>query len=58
MNRKLNFKKHVQNRITSIKRILHSIDRLQNSKRDLKSNAKRQIYQTCISSISDYDAEI
>ena len=31
MNRKLNFKKHVQNRITSTKRVLHSIDRLQNS---------------------------
>ena len=58
MNRKLNFKKHVQNRITSTKRVLHSIDRLQNSKWGLKSNAKRQIYQTCISSISDYDAEI
>ena len=58
MNRKLNFKKHVQNRITSTKRVLHSIDRLQNSEWGLKSNAKRQIYQTCISSISDYDAEI
>ena len=58
MNRKLNFKKHVHNRIASTNRVLHSINRLQNSKWDLKSNAKRQIYQTCISSISDYDVEI
>ena len=58
MNRKLNFKKHVQNRIASTNRVLHSINRLQNSKWSLKSNAERQIYQTCITSISDYDAEI
>ena len=31
MNRKLNFKKYVQNRITSANRMLHSINRLQNS---------------------------
>ena len=58
MNRKLNFKKHVQNRIASANRVLHSINRLQNSEWDLKSNADRQIYQTCISFISDYEAEI
>ena len=58
MNRKLNFKKHVQNRIASANRVLHSINRLQNSEWGLKSNAGRQIYQTCISSISDYGAEI
>ena len=38
--------------------MLHSINRLQNSEWGLKSNAGRQIYQTCISSISDYGAEI
>ena len=38
--------------------MLHSIKRLQNSEWNLKSNTRRQIYQTCISSISDYDAEI
>ena len=41
MNRKLNFKKHVQNRIVSTNRVLHSINQLQNSEWDLKSNAKR-----------------
>ena len=44
MNRKLNFRKHLQNRIVSTNRVLHSINRLQNSKQDLKSSAKRQIY--------------
>ena len=58
MNRKLMFKKHVQNRITSTNRVLHSINRLQNSEWDLKFNARRQIYQTCISSISDYKTKI
>ena len=31
MNRKLSFKKHVQNRIESTNRVLHLINRLQNS---------------------------
>ena len=31
MNKKLNFKKHVQNRIASANRVLHLINRLQNS---------------------------
>ena len=58
INQKLSFKKHVQNRIASANRVLHLINRLQNSEWDLKSNAKRQIYQICNLSISDYDAEI
>ena len=32
MNKKLNFKKHVQNRIVFANRVLHLITRLQNSK--------------------------
>ena len=58
MDRKLKFKKHVQNRVAFASRVLHLINRLQNSEWGLKSNAKQQIYQTCISSMSDYDAEI
>ena len=58
MNRKLNFKKHIQNRIAAANRVLHSINRLQTSEWNLKSKARRQIYQTCISSISNYDAKI
>ena len=44
MDTKLDFKKYVQNRIASANCVLHSINRLQNSKSNLKSNAKRQIY--------------
>ena len=44
MDRKLNFKKHVQNRIALANRVLHSINQLQNSEWGLKSNAGRQIY--------------
>ena len=58
IDRKLSFKNHAQNRIASANRVLHSINRFQNSDWNLKSNARRQIYQTCISSISDYNAEI
>ena len=32
MNKELNFKKHMQNRIASTNRVLHSKNRLQNSK--------------------------
>ena len=58
MDRILNFKKHVQNRIALTNRVLHSINWLQNLKWGLKSNARSQIYQTYITSISDYGAEI
>lgn len=58
LDRKLNFKKHVQEKTASAKRVLIVINRLQNSEWGLPSKASKQLYQTCINSISDYGAEI
>lgn len=58
MDKKLNFKKHVQTRIASATRALHSILGLMNSERGLAPAAARQLYLSCIVPISDYGSEL
>jgi len=48
LNRKLNFKVHV----------LHSLFKLMNSEWKLNVKSEKQLYLTCITSISDYEVEI
>jgi len=58
LNRKLNFKVHVQMKIATVTRMLHSLFRLMNSEWRLNVKSEKQLYLTCITSISDYDVEI
>ena len=58
LDRKLNFKTHVQKKTAAATRTLHLINRLLNSERGLSANASRQLYLTCITSISDYRAKV
>ncbi len=58
LNRKLNFKVHVQTKIATVTRTLHSLLRLMNSEWELNVKSEKQLYLTCITSISDYDVEI
>ncbi len=58
MNRKLNFKVHVQTKIATVTRTLHSLFRLMNSEWKLNVKSEKQLYLTCVTSISDYDVEI
>ena len=58
IDRKLIFKTHVEKRLISAIKIFHSINRLQNFEWSLASMTTRQLYQTCITAISDYDFEI
>jgi len=58
LNQKLNFKVHVQTKITTVIRTLHSLFRLMNSEWELNVKSEKQLYLTCITSISDYDVEI
>ena len=58
LNRKLNYKKHVETRISSANRSFFAIQNLMNSEWGLKPTACRQIYLSCIVSISDYGSEI
>ncbi len=58
LNRKLNFKVYVQMKIMTVTRMLHSLFRLMNSEWELNVKSEKQLYLTCITSISDYDVEI
>ncbi len=58
LNRKLNFKVHVQTKIATVIRTLHSLFKLMNSEWELNVKSEKQLYLTCVTSISDYDVEI
>ncbi len=58
LNRKLNFKVHVQTKIVTVTRTLHSLFKLMNSEWELNVKLEKQLYLTCITSISNYDVEI
>ncbi len=58
LNRKLNFKVHVQMKIMTVTRTLHSLFKLMNNEWELNVKSEKQLYLTCITSISDYDVEI
>jgi len=58
LNRKLNFKVHVQTKIATVTRTLHSLFRLMNSEWKLNVKSGKQLYLACVTSISDYDVEI
>jgi ribonuclease HI len=58
IDRKFNFKEHVNKTVANTTRTLHSISHLQNTEWGLLSTTSRQLYMTCTSAISDYDSEI
>jgi hypothetical protein len=58
IDKKLNFKKHVNKKVVNATKALHLINRLQNIEWELSSTTSRQLYMTCTSVISDYDSEI
>ncbi len=58
LNRKLNFKVHVQTKIMTVIKTLHSLFKLMNSEWELNVKSEKQLYLTCITSISYYDVEI
>ncbi len=58
LNRRLNFKVHVQTKIATVTRTLHSLFRLMNNEWELNVKSEKQLYLACVTSISDYDVEI
>ncbi len=58
LNWKLNFKVHVQTKIATVTRMLHSLFKLMNSEWELNVKSEKQLYLICITFISDYDVEI
>ncbi len=58
LNRKLDFKVHVQTKIATVIRTLHSLFKLMNSEWKLNVKSEKQLYLTCITFISNYDVKI
>ena len=58
LDKKLNFKKHCQIRVTNAKKTLYAMISLLNFKWELASNAIGQFHFTCIVPIADNDSEI
>ena len=58
LNRKLNFKVHVQMKIMTVIRMLHSLFKLMNNEWELNVKSEKQLYLIYITLISDYDVEI
>ena len=58
LNRKLNFKVYVQTKIATVTRTLHLLFKLMKSEWELNVKSEKQLYLTCITSISNYDVEI
>jgi len=48
----------VQIKIVTVIRTLHSLFKLMNSEWELNVKSEKQLYLTCVTSISDYDVEI
>ena len=48
----------MEKRLAFATKVFHSISRLQNFEWGLAFMTTRQLYQTCITAISDYDSEI
>lgn len=53
-DRKLTWKVHIQQKITSATRTLHLASRLANTEGGLSTKAMRQLYTACVTSVSDY----
>jgi len=58
LNWKLNFKVHMQTKITTVTKTLHSLFKLMNNEWKLNIKSEKQLYLICITFISNYDVEI
>ena len=55
-DRKLDFKEHVERRVIAAKRVTHAVCRLATSEWGLSAPVFRQLYLTCIATVSDFGA--
>ncbi len=58
LNRKFNFKVHMQTKIATIIRMLHLLFKLMNNEWELNVKSEKQLYLIYVTSISNYDVEI
>ena len=58
LNRKLTWKDHIWTRTTSAIKVFMALSRLGNTERGLSQSALRQLYQSCITTVTDFGAEV
>ena len=57
-DRKLSWKHHIQTRTASAMRVFMALSQLGNTERGLSQSALQQLYQSCITTIADFGAEV
>ena len=57
-DRKLSWKHHIQTRTASAMRVFMALSRLGNTERGLSQSALRQLYQSCMTTVADFGAEV
>ena len=58
LDRKLSWKHHIQTRTASAMRVFMALSRLGNTERGLSQSALQQLYQSCITTVADFGAEV
>jgi ribonuclease HI len=58
LDNKLSYKKHVQTKVAMAQQVFQRLQRLGNTQRGLSTQAIRQLYTACISSIADYGVQL
>src|SRR5205085_1654197 len=58
LDRKLTWKHHIRTRTTSAIKVFMALSRLGNTERGLSQSALRQLYQSCITTVADFGAEV
>src|SRR5205085_338998 len=58
LDRKLTWKEHIRTRTTSAIKVFMALSRLGNTERGLSQSAHRQLYQSCITTVANFGAEV
>ena len=58
LDNKLSYKKHVQTKVAVAQQVFQRLQRLGNTQRGLSTQATRQLYTACVSSIADYSIQL
>ena len=58
LDNKLSYKKHVQTKVAVAQQVFQRLQRLGNTQQGLSTQATRQLYTACVSSIADYGVQL
>ena len=58
LDNKLSYKKHVQTKVAVAQQVFQRLQRLGNTQRGISTQATRQLYTACVSSIADYGVQL